>query len=206
MKKYVLDHCMKFIQANNPEYNHDKLAEIRYGLESIYILITKTICIFTIALLLNVLKEVIIFTLLYNLIRMPSFGLHATKSWICLLFSSFIFIGVPFISSIYFLPLSVRSILGAVTILFIYKNAPADTYKRPIINKKRRQAYKLISTLVAIIMTTISIAIPSGFLANSLILCLVVQTFMISPLVYRTFHLPYNNYKNYLKENTSLLV
>ena len=206
MKKYVLDHCMNFVQKNNPEYSHDKLAEIHYGLESIYILITKTVFIFTIALLLNVLKEVLIFTLLYNLIRMPSFGLHATKSWICLLASSIIFIGIPFLSSRLFLPVSVRSILGAITILFIYKNAPADTYKRPIIDQKRRHAFKLVSTLVAIFMSAISISIPDGFLANSLVLTLVVQSFMISPLIYRIFHLPYNNYKNYLLENNSLMV
>lgn len=206
MKKYILNHCMEYISKNQTEYDSTKLAEIRYGLESIYILITKTIFIFLVAALLNILKEVVIFTILYNLIRMPSFGLHATKSWICLALSTLIFIIVPFICKVYYLPIMVRSLIGVIAILFIFKNAPADTYKRPIVNKERRERYKLISTFVAILMTFISLFLQDGFLANSLVLSLIVQCFMISPFVYKLFHLPYNNYKRYLVEETSTVV
>ena len=196
MRKWILDKCMNFIQKNS-SYDETKLAEIRYGLESIYILITKTIVIFGIAIYLGIVKEILCFLILYNLIRMPSFGLHATKSWICLLSSSIIFIGVPYLCKIWDIKITLKVIISIITLVLIFKNAPADTYKRPIINLKRREAYKIISTCVALVFIFLSLTIQNQFLSNALLLALVVQSFMISPLVYKIFKLPYNNYLNY---------
>ena len=78
------------------------------------------------------------------------------------------------------------------------KNAPADTHKRPIVSKKRRHTYKLISTIVAIAMVIVAVVTENQFISNSLIFALVVQNFMISPTVYHIFKLPYANYKNYV--------
>lgn len=194
MKKIVLDSIMKSFKNKN--YSDEKQEVIRYGLESIYILITKTIFIFLVAYILGIFKEVLIFSLLYNLIRMPSFGLHATKSWMCLVSSTLIFIIIPYICKIYNIDFIFRLIIGLVCTLLILKNAPADTYKRPIVNKKRRRNYKIISTMVAIIMTILSLIVKDNFIGNALIMALVVQCFMISPLIYSLFKLPYNNYKN----------
>ena len=49
---------------------------------------TKTIIICIIAACLGILKELIIFTLIYNFIRMPSFGMHASNSTWCLIAST----------------------------------------------------------------------------------------------------------------------
>lgn len=197
MKQYIVNHCYNFVISNNPNVDRLTKDKLKYGLESIYILITKIIFVFIVAGLLNVLTEVIIFLCLYNLIRMPSFGLHATKSWICLVSSTLIFILIPIFCKNYILPINIKIILGIITTIMIYKNAPADTHKRPIINKKRRQTYKYISTSVAIILSIASIIITDTFLSNACILALVVQCFMISPLTYKTFNLPYNNYLKY---------
>lgn len=197
MKRFVVDHCYNFVLSANPNYDNLTKDKLKYGLESIYILITKLIFILVVASILNILKEVVIFLCLYNLIRMPSFGLHATKSWICLVSSTLIFILVPLLCKNYILPINIKVILGVITTLLIVKNAPADTYKRPIVNKKRRQIYKIISTLVAIILSISSLIIENNFLSNACVLALVVQCFMISPHIYRMFKLPYNNYLKY---------
>lgn len=197
MKNAILNYSIETIKNKDSSYNEEQLAIIRYGLESIYILMTKTVFIFTVAILLNIFKEVLIFTLFYNLIRTPSFGLHATKSSICLLSSTLIFITIPYICSIFDINIWLRSIIGIISILLIYKNAPADTYKRPIVSKKRRDKFKFISTIIAIIMVMSSLFIKNTFIHNSLIMSLLVQCFMISPLVYKIFNLPYNNYKTY---------
>lgn len=201
MKEKMLSKCISYINSNHPIYSKEQLEEIKYGLESIYILITKSIFIFTVAFLLNILKEVLIFTLIYNIIRMPSFGLHATKSWICLVSSTIIFILVPYLCKSLELDTFIKIVIGIITIILIMKNAPADTYKRPIINPIRRRNYKIISTLLASIMVIISLSIKDNFLSNSLIFALIVQCFMISPFIYKLFHLPYNNYKKYTMVN-----
>lgn len=197
MRNAIINKSMLFIKDNS-SYNDEKLAEIKYGLESIYILITKTIIILAVAFILGIFKEVVIFSLLYSLIRMPSFGLHATKSWICLVSSLSIFLIFPLICKYAVIPNWIKSVIGIINILFMFKNAPADTYKRPIVNKKRRERYKLLSVLVATIMCMTSFFIKDSFLSNALILSVFVQLFLISPFVYKVFGLPYNNYKNYI--------
>ena len=200
MKKIIMNYTMNLIK-NNGNYDDEKLAVIKYGLEGLYLTISKLIIILFLACLLNILKEVIIFLLIYNVIRTTSFGLHATKSWICLLSSSIIFIGFPIICKYLYFDNYLKVILGLILILFIYKNAPADTHKRPIVNKKRRMFFKYSSTFIAIIFIFCSILINDNFISNCFIFSLFVQSFMIAPSVYKLFNLPYNNYLTYLANN-----
>ena len=197
MKKIIMNYTMNIIKKNG-NYDEDKLAIIRYGLEGLYLTISKIVVIFLLAYILNILKEVIIFLLIYNVIRTTSFGLHATKSWICLLSSTLIFICFPFVCKYIYLTNNIRVILGLILTLFIYKNSPADTHKRPIVNPKRRLFFKYTSTFIAIIFIFCSIFINNNFISNCFIFSLFVQTFMISPSVYKLFNLPYNNYLTYL--------
>ena len=81
------------------------------------------------------------------------------------------------------------------------KNAPADTKKRPIVNKKRRLIYKIISTILTIIFGITSIIIKNNFVSNCLLMAIVMQNLMISPLTYKLFNLPYDNYKTFIKEH-----
>ena len=96
MKKFIINKCMNYI-TKNTSYNKTKLAEIKYGLESIYLTFSKIIIISLLSVVLGIFKEMLIYMLIYNIIRMPSFGLHATKSWICLLSSTTLFIGIPYL-------------------------------------------------------------------------------------------------------------
>lgn len=197
MKKLVIGKSINLIRKNSPDYSEEQLEIIEYGLTGLYLTISKTIVIFAIALVLGILKEVIIFTIIYNIIRATSFGLHATKSWICLVSSSIIFLTVPFIAANIVLPVWSRILIGLICALFIFKNSPADTEKRPIVNPKRRRIYKLLSTFIAVTFVILSIIWFDSFLQNCFIFTLIVQCFMISPFIYKIFKLPYDNYKNY---------
>ena len=200
MKKLIINSCMNYIKKNT-NYDKTKLAEIRYGLEAIYLTFSKIIIILILAFILRIQKEMIIYMLIYNFIRMPSFGLHATKSWICLLSSTILFIGIPYLCIILTIPMFLKVIIGIAGICLMFKNAPADTKKRPIVNKKRRRTYKIISTLFAVIFVLLGSIIKDNFISNCFILALVMQNFMISPVVYKIFKLPYNNYITFLKEH-----
>lgn len=196
MRKFVVARLLKFIKKYQ-YFDNEKEEIVVYGLENLYIFITKCIGIFTLSYILGILKETILFTLIYNFIRTPSFGLHAKESWMCWISSSIIFLGVPYIADNIDLPIILRLIVGIMCILYICRYAPADTYKRPIVNPKLRLMYKIISTLIAIVMVILSVSISNVFIHNCLIFALVVQSCMISPVVYKIFKLPYDNYKNY---------
>lgn len=197
MKDKIINYCLNIIKKKYPQYNDEKISIIKYGLEGIYLLITKLIIIALLAYIFGLLKELIIFLIIYNVIRTFSFGLHATKSWICLVSSSLIFILVPLLCKYIVIPILFKVLLGITMILLFYKNAPADTKKRPIISKNRRLFFKYCSVLICIIFIYLSIFIDNIFISNCFILSLIVQSFMISPLIYKIFGLSYNNYLSY---------
>ncbi len=200
MKTKIIDSLMILIKQEK-HYDDEKLAIIKYGLEGIYLTLSKLIIICVLAYFLDLFYEIIMFLILYSIIRMTSFGLHAKKSWVCLLSSTTIFVFVPFISLHIMIPIYLKVIIGIILIGLIYKNAPADTHKRPIVNYKRRMIYKYCSTFIAIIYIYCSILINNNFFSNCFIFTLLVQAIIISPLVYKIFKLPYNNYLTYLANN-----
>ena len=204
MKNKLINNCMNYIKKNT-KYDDTKLAEIKYGLEGIYLTVTKLIIILGLAIILGIIKEVVIFIIFYNFVRMPSFGIHATKSWICLLSSTIIFIGIPYLCIFININLFLKIIISILCIIFMYKNSPADTKKRPIINKKRRKIYKIISTIVTIAYSILCVYINNNFISNCLLFTIITQNIMISPLTYKIFKLPYNNYITFLKEHPEYL-
>ena len=54
----------------------------------------------------------IILLLFFNILREPGHGLHATKSWMCLVSSSIIFIGAPLVCKLITIPFIVKIVLG----------------------------------------------------------------------------------------------
>ena len=197
MREKIINSIMNYIKKRKNITKDDEEIMI-YGLESIYILVTKLTLICTIALLLGFFKEFLIFLLLFNGIRTFAFGLHATKSYICLILSSAAFLGIPYLSQIINIPFIIKLLLGIVCILLIFKNSPADTEKRPIVNPKRRKKFKIISVIIATTYVILSFFV-NNFISNSLLFSLLLEVIFISPLTYKIFKLPYNNYINYLE-------
>ena len=202
MKDFILNNSMNFI-IKNKEYSKINLEKIRYGLASIYLLISKFIIIATLAYLLNLFRELIIFILIYTLIKMPSFGLHASKSWICLLVSSVIFIFVPYLCIIIQINYYIKILIALICSLVLFKNSPADTKKRPIISPNRRKTYKFITTILALTYTLFIIFIKDHFISNCLVFSLIIQAFITDPIAYKIFNLPYNNYKRIVRKEVT---
>ena len=197
MKNKFLNYTINTIHINNPSYNDTKLAEIRYGLEGIYLSITKLIIIFLLAILLNILKEMIFMLIIFNILRTTGFGLHATKSWICLVSSSVIFLGGPLLAKIIIINNLLKTILSITSVILIYKYAPADTKKRPLIKEKKRNIYKFITTIKCIILNIFIIFIKNNIITNLIILGIYAEVIVILPKTYKLFNMPYDNYKNY---------
>lgn len=197
MKEVFINNSMNLIHKYYPDYSEERLAELKYGLLGLYLMITKSIIIFGISFYLGIFKELLIFTVIYNILRAPSFGIHASKSWICLVSSATIFILSTYLSVNIVIPINIKIIFGIIGIILIYKNSPADTAKKPIVSPKRRRIYKLISTIIAIIFAIASIVVDNNFLSNSFILSLILQNIMVAPTTYKIFGEPYDNYKSY---------
>ena len=197
MKRKFLEYSLNTITANK-DFDEVKLEEIAYGLETVYLTVTKLVVIFGLAYLLGIVKEVIFLLICYNLIRSSAYGLHASKSIYCLISSVTLFIGGVYISEyIAYVPISVKIILCSFAILFLIKYAPADTVKRPLINAKKRKKLKILSSVKGILYFILIIYLKDNIISGYLLCGLIESVLMIHPLIYKMFHLSYDNYKNY---------
>ena len=204
MKRLMIDSYINHLRKSN-NYSNEKLEKIEYSLTGIYLTFSKIIIIFSIAIILGIFKEVLLFMIIFNIIRTTAFGLHASKSWICLLSSLIFFIGLPLISLNITINLYFKILLSILNISLIFKNAPADTKKRPIVNKKRRLKLKITSTIIATLFSIDCLLINSNFISNSLIMSLLLENILISPLTYKLFNLPYNNYIIFLEKHPDFI-
>lgn len=197
MKKRFLRKIKLDIEKQYPNYSKDKIEEIMYGIEGIYLTITKTIIIFTLALILGIFKELILLLIAFNFIRLFAFGMHANKSWICLIFSSGLFISTSFLIKTVSLPNNIIYILYLIILIIMILFSPADTVKRPLIKKKKRIIFKILSIVVTIIYFVITLLIKNKLLINSMLFGLLVECILILPITYRIFKMPYKNYIKY---------
>ena len=200
MANFVVGKCMNLIKKQKTELSKTDLEIIQYGLHGLYLSLTKIIVLIIISYFIGQLKEFIIFSLLFGILRMNSFGIHAKKSWMCWVTTIPTFIILPFLAKYLIMPIILKFILGILLILHIYKYSPADTEKRPIVSKDIRKKHKLLATLTAIIYVTISIISKNIFIVNSLIFSLILINILISPITYKIFKLPYNNYLKYIEK------
>ena len=196
MKKKFMKFAMNLISSNN-NYNEEKLDEIAYGLEAIYLMITKIIVLFSLAFILGIVKEFVLLLIFYNIIRTNAFGIHASKSIYCLLSSSLLFIGGAYLCMNIVIPLELMVMIAIVCIVCLFRYAPADTYKRPIVNKKKRKRFKIFSLLSGIVYLVLIVVLNNYSIVNYIFIGLVEAVIMILPFTYKIFGLTYDNYKKY---------
>lgn len=198
MKEVFLKSSMNLILSKY-NYDSDTIDRIKYGLEIIYITVTKLIVIFGVSAIFNLLKETIIFTLFINGLRTFAYGIHAKKSWHCYISSLVAFVLMPYVfSNITFSYLQTISI-SVLCLLSMILYAPADTHKRPLVNKQHRLKLKFISTCVCLTYIFIIFISKNQLLNNLILLSMITESLLINPILYKLFNFPYNNYKEYLK-------
>lgn len=197
MKKIFINSSIKRIKIKYPEYDEEKLEIIEYGLEALYALISKTVVIFLVALLLGVLREVFLVFIFYGLIRTTAFGMHAKKSSHCYIISIGLFIGMAFLCKYISFNPYIKLLISVLSFITLMIYAPADTYKRPLLNAKKRKIYKIITIINSLVYLVVIIILRNYSISNYLMVGLLGASLMIHPLTYRVFQLPYNNYKKY---------
>ena len=196
MKKKFLNSSMELI-IKNRQYTDEEISIMTYGLETIYLTVTKSVIIFLVSCLLGIFKEMILLLIAFNIIRSQSFGIHASKSIYCLISSLMMFIGGALICKYCVLPVGFKIILGIVCSVCLLVYAPADTRKRPLVNAKKRRKFKFASFSLGIIYTILIVIFRSYSIVNYLLFGMIEAVIMILPITYRIFNLPYDNYKTY---------
>ena len=186
------------VKEYNPDFDNDKIAEMRYGIEGLYLELTKIVVITLLAIMLGIFKEYILILLLFNVIRFTAFGIHASKGIYCWISSTITFIGMPFLCRYLIFSPSIRLVISIMCVIIFLIHAPADTPKRPIIKKKKRIIYKLSTVFIALIYTICAIKININYVHNAFLASMIIECVLIHPLTYKVFKTPYNNYKTFV--------
>lgn len=204
MKDFMLTKCLEIVKDSYPEYDDDILDEIHYGLEALYLSITKLVVIFSLSYLLGIFQETFYLFLFFNILRLSGFGLHATKSWMCWISSGIVFLVVPYLCSAITLSQTLLITLSLICEINLLLFAPADTEKRPLIHKKKRVCWKVMTGVTGIVFIYFIWRTQNPLIQNTLISAMLLESTLVNPFVYKILHLPYNNYKTYVyrtKEN-----
>lgn len=198
IKKFIISRSLQLVSDIYPSYDSTRMDEIRYGLESIYLSITKIIVILLVTLLLGIFKEAVILLLFFNGLRTTAFGIHASKSWMCWLSSSILFIGIPYLCICLQIPNIIQYLMIIFSIICFLLYAPSDTKKRPLVRKNRRIKFKILTLAVASVYLFIFFNTNSVFVKNAIVWSMVLESVLIHPFTYKVFHLPYKNYEGYV--------
>lgn len=199
MKKKLIHSSVQILKRSG-KYNDEQIEIIIYGLEGLYLTFTKMIIIFLLSILLGIFKEVFILLITYNIIRSQAFGIHASKSAYCLISSLIFFIGGAIFVKYIQIPMWIMITVAIICDICLLLYAPADTQKRPLINKKKRKRFRIVSFCLGIIYTIIILISKDPIISNYLLVGMVEAVLVILPMTYSIFKMPYNNYKNYYKD------
>lgn len=196
MRDVVLNNATKLIE-NKYNFDEIRMAELKYGLHCMYTLVTKMVVFTIIAIFLGIFKEFITFIFFYNFLRMFGCGFHANTNLQCWILSFITFIILPFFSIVLNLNIILKLFISLICSLILIRYAPADTKKRPIINKFIRRRKKILMFVTCFIYLLAIIFSTNQFLINMLMLSLIVEAIYINPITYKLFKQTYNNYRYY---------
>lgn len=182
MRDKVVDKIMFKIKQKNKDLDNIKYAEIRYGLQGLYTLVTKSIVIFIIALILNMFYEFIIFLLFYIPLRSVGFGTHAKSNLHCWIFSTLFLLGLPYLFSNIDLSILDKIIVWAICFINFIIFSPADTKKRPMINKKRKLKFKICILIINLIYLVL--IIKYNTISNLVLGSILLQSILVNPIGY----------------------
>ena len=195
MKEAFLSSSMKLIEQYHDPYTEEEKELLLFGLEGIYLTITKLVAIIVLSILLNMVKEVILLLIFFNILRFTGFGVHAQSSISCLITSTLFFILLPYFFLRVSIPTIVQAVLCGVCLVSYLLYAPADTVKRPLRNAKKRRIRKIGTLITGSIFTLLIFTISNPMIEEMLLTALVVQMIVILPLTYRLLGVPYHNWK-----------
>lgn len=200
MKDKIINNIMEQIKKYN-DYDNTKLAEIKYGIETIYLTIVKTIVFIIIAILLKTIKELGLLMLFYGILRLTGFGVHAQKSIHCWISSITIFVIIPILIKYVNLQNYILYPLLLISFIILIVYAPADTPKRPLINKRKRIIYKILTIIISFIYVMAILCIKNNnIITNTLLYSMLLESFLVAPYTYKLFGVPYKNYKTYKRK------
>lgn len=176
--------------------------KMKLGFEMLLINLSKLVLVYGSAILFHLLWQTLIMHGAYFAIRKTAFGLHASSGMSCSLMSVTMFVGIPYLCEHYILLNNFEiGFIGLLSTLLLYRYAPADTDKFPLLGKARREKLRKTTTKSSLLIVLLALAVPSPTVKALLLLGVLLQVLMILPITYKLLKRSYNNYENFDAKN-----
>ena len=198
MKKKFIESSIRLIK-NNKRVDELEEKKLRYGLEGFYNVFVKTIVMLVLAVVLDIVPEYVLLILVYSTLRLYGFGIHMKTSAQCWLTSVPMYIGGCLLIKYVTFPEYISVIIWIFGFLSFLLFAPADTPARPLIHKEKRIPAKILSILILIGYFVIYHYVDITVIKNVILYGVLMESVSISPIIYKLFHTPFNNYKSFVK-------
>lgn len=177
-------------ELNDSTYDEKTIKKILYGLESLYINLSKLLFVLLIAILMNNLLETISLLFFSKQIRKHAYGLHLSNNYSCLFFSIILINLLPFFTKD--LDIISNLIILFFSLLSIVFYSPATTRKGRQLTSYEQKRCKTISSIIASIYCLVwSFNIP--ILSFSALNALLIQSIIVNPVL---FNIVYERRKN----------
>ena len=185
----ICEYLTNQIRRKNPDISEEKAEVINYGIHLLVGEIPKTFVFIAIAILLGVLKEFFITMLVIFPYRAFSGGFHLRTHLGCILATSVMYCGIPFVSQYIVIGRITKYIVIAsvwiFSIIMCKLYAPADTTDVPVLRKKDRRMRKMMSYIILTITLIIGMLIQDRIISNIVILGIFVQSITISRFAFK---------------------
>lgn len=193
MRDLFVNSSLEFLTKYIYYTDNDK-EKVIYGLHGLFSFITKLVMLISINLLTGCLIEFSLLMIFYFIIRRYGFGLHAKSNGECWIWTLLMFSFVPLILRHYELNRICSLLLMGIGDVGLIVYAPADTSKRPLLNKKKRLIAKLKVIFISLLYS-IYIIFNNDLIAKCLLWSIIFEATMVNPITYFLDRQKFNNYK-----------
>ena len=187
-----------------PEMDQEKEAIIKFGVIILFGEVPKILALFILGFLLQIGWYSLLMYFLIAPYRTFTGGFHLKTHWGCMITSIVLYI-VPIlvakyitISQEYILNV-MTGVLGILSIIFIFRYAPADTDNIPILSKKERKSKKIKSYISLLILLAIIAFVPDKIISYMLLYGIFLQDLTLTPIAYKLTKNKYS-YEVYTEE------
>lgn len=186
----ICENLTNQIQQRSSDMTKERAEIINYGLHLLIGEIPKTFVFIALAAVLGILKEFLITVCVIFPYRAFSGGFHLKTHLGCIVGTSLMYCGIPYVSKYIILNTTTKYIVIACVWVFgmimckLY--APADTQYVPVLRKKDRRIKKLLSYIILTsLLTTGTIVYKNDVIFNIIWLGTLAQSITISRLAYK---------------------
>ncbi len=170
IRKKILSHIFTYCQKQKSLTKQEQ-----YGFECLVILLKKTIILFCVAVITNLLQPLIYLLFFFIPLKAFSFGKHLPNSLMCTIFSVFLFISAASIAKTTWHPLYLYIFFSAAYYIII---TPKHYNSRPIKNNYHQPILVLILLIYSVLI------IKQFYLSNFIIVATMLQAFLLTNIIF----------------------